>query len=64
MNAKNILVKDVMIPNLFTATEDMLTKELEKYFNELDIQGCPVAGADGQIIGWISDRDMIFSELS
>ncbi len=64
MNAKNILVKDVMIPNLFTATEDMLTKELEKYFNELDIQGCPVAGVDGQIIGWISDRDMIFSELS
>lgn len=64
MNLDNVPISEIMSVNLLNVTEDMHLKEVERYFSDLKITGAPVIGVDKNIIGWISDTDIIHEESS
>lgn len=52
-------VEDVMTRAVVTATADTTFKQLERLLAEADITGLPVVGPTGEIIGVVSEADLM-----
>jgi CBS domain-containing protein len=50
---------DVMIKDVVTVTESMPLKEITSLFKEKKITGAPVVDANGEMVGVISETDII-----
>lgn len=50
---------DVMVKDVITVTEKTPLKEVTKLFGEKRITGVPVVNADGQLVGVLSESDII-----
>jgi CBS domain-containing protein len=50
---------DVMIKDVITVTDTTPLKEVTRMFSERKITGAPVVNADGELVGVISETDII-----
>lgn len=50
---------DVMVKDVITVTEKTPLKDVTKLFGEKRITGVPVVNADGQLVGVLSESDII-----
>ena len=54
-----LYASDVMIKDVVTVAESMPLKELTNLFKERKITGAPVVDANGELVGVISETDVI-----
>ena len=54
-----LYASDVMIKDVITVTESMLLKDVARMFVEKKITGAPVVNAQGELVGVISETDII-----
>ena len=54
-----LYASDVMIKDVVTVAESMPLKELTNLFKEKKITGAPVVDANGELVGVISETDII-----
>jgi CBS domain-containing protein len=54
-----MLAKDIMRKRVITVTPKMTLREVAKLFGDRHISGAPVVGPEGQIIGVISQTDLV-----
>jgi len=55
----NLRASDVMVTDVLTVTETTPLKEVTRLFSEQKITGAPVVDADGNLLGVISETDII-----
>jgi CBS domain-containing protein len=60
----SLLASDVMINDVVVVTESTPLKEVAKIFAERKITGAPVIDADGELVGVISETDIIRKSTS
>jgi CBS domain-containing protein len=58
------LTKDIMNPNVLTVTETMDLQEVAKLFIEEGISGAPVVDELGNLVGVISQSDLVEYQLT
>lgn len=54
-----LYASDVMVKDVITVNEKTPLKEVTKLFGEKHITGAPVVNADGQLVGVLSESDII-----
>ena len=52
-------VKDIMTTDVVTVTKETTIMELAKIFSARNLSSLPVLGADGELIGIVSETDLI-----
>jgi CBS domain-containing protein len=57
-----MLVRDVMTENVFTVTPDTSLKLVATRMLEYGVSGLPVVDDDGQVIGVVSETDVLYKE--
>lgn len=57
-------VADVMAQQVITADPQMILAEVARRMKEHDIGALPVVGADGRLLGIVTDRDIVVRALS
>lgn len=55
----NIIAADIMSTELITATPDMGVRELAELFTQHKISGAPVVDSDGNLVGIVSQSDLV-----
>lgn len=60
----SLLASDVMIKEVVVVTESTPLKEVAKLFSERRITGAPVVNAAGELVGVISETDIIRKSTS
>lgn len=55
-------VREVMTRDVVTVTPETSLKEVARKLVELRVSGMPVVGADGAVVGVISDADVLAKE--
>jgi CBS domain-containing protein len=60
----SLRASDVMITDVLTVAESMPLKEVAKLFGEKRITGAPVVNAQGELLGVISETDIIRKSTS
>ncbi len=60
----SLLASDVMVKEVLTVTESTPLKEVAKLFSEKKITGAPVVSAQGELVGVISETDLIRKNTS
>jgi predicted transcriptional regulator len=56
--------RDIMTPELITIRSDMDVRELARLFLEKQISGAPVVDAFGDLVGVISQTDLVYHSLT
>jgi predicted transcriptional regulator len=59
-----LLASDVMIKDVLVVSESTPLKEVAKLFSERKITGAPVVNAQGEVVGVISETDIIRKSTS
>jgi CBS domain-containing protein len=59
-----MMVRDVMVRDVICVRSDMDLRDLAKLFLQQGITGAPVVDAQGDLVGVISQRDLLFYSLS
>lgn len=54
-----MIAKDIMSKKVITVEEDMPIKELADLFLKKDIGGAPVVGKEGNLIGMVTEGDLV-----
>jgi CBS domain-containing protein len=54
-----LYASDVMVKDVITVTESMPLKDVARMFVEKKITGAPVVNAEGELVGVISETDII-----
>jgi CBS domain-containing protein len=54
-----ITAKEIMTPNVITVTEDTSIKELSDLFIKHKVNGFPVVGDTGQLVGIVTEKNLI-----
>ena len=54
-----LYASDVMVKDVITVTESMPLKDVARMFVEKKITGAPVVSAEGELVGVISETDII-----
>lgn len=54
-----LLASDVMVKDVITVNETTLLKDVTKMFSENSITGVPVVNAESQLVGVLSETDII-----
>jgi len=52
-------VRDIMKQDIFSISQDATILDTLKFFVEKNISGCPIVDADNNLVGFISDGDII-----
>jgi CBS domain-containing protein len=60
----DLRASDVMVKEVLTVPETMLLKEVARLFGEQKITGAPVINAQGELVGVISETDIIRKSTS
>ncbi len=60
----SLLASDVMVKEVLTVTDSTPLKEVAKLFGEKKITGAPVLNAQGELVGVISETDLIRKSTS
>ena len=60
----SLLASDVMIKDVLVVNESTPLKEVAKLFSERKITGAPVVNAQGEVVGVISETDIIRKSTS
>jgi CBS domain-containing protein len=56
-------VRDVMLENPVTVPPEMLLRDLVDLFVAEKVQGVPVVGAEGKLLGIVTEGDLILQEV-
>ncbi|MEO6724531.1 MAG: CBS domain-containing protein [Blastocatellia bacterium] len=59
-----LLASDVMVKDVITVNETTLLKDVTKMFSENSITGVPVVNAESQLVGVLSETDIIRKTIS
>jgi CBS domain-containing protein len=59
-----MLAKDVMQERVFTVREDDLAAEVLDAFVAEHIHGAPVLGDDGELVGFVTQQDLLFASMT
>jgi CBS domain-containing protein len=59
-----VLARDLMQREVVTVREDVPLADLADLLQQARIHGAPVVGADGQLVGIVSQEDVLFGSMS
>lgn len=60
----HILARDLMQREVVTVREDVPLADLADLLQQAHIHGAPVVGADGQVVGFVTQEDVLFGSMS
>ena len=59
-----VLARDLMQREVVTVREDVPLADLADLLQQAHIHGAPVIGADGQLVGFVTQEDVLFGGMS
>jgi CBS domain-containing protein len=60
----HLLARDLMQREVVTVREDVPLADLADLLQQAHIHGAPVVGADGRLVGFVTQEDVLFGSMS
>jgi CBS domain-containing protein len=60
----HVLARDLMQREVVTVREDVPLADLADLLQQAHIHGAPVIGADGQLVGFVTQEDVLFGSMT